>query len=181
MFPVKHFRILLPLLILALVLSGCGGESQPYEYTQGGKTVTVDPVNHTVTHGADVYTYTMEKRGSITSYVIDYPNGGIYHWSATKHGGAGGGNEAYDEIAYLSGGFLVNAIESSIPPEKTGFAAAGILLMVLGGVNFFFPELPFYLKYGWAVENAEPSDAYITMAKFGGILAAVAGLVWCFI
>jgi hypothetical protein len=57
----------------------------------------------------------------------------------------------------------------------------GLLLMGLGAVNFFLPEIPFYLRYGWAVENAEPSDAYITWTKIGGALAAVLGLVFCII
>ena len=53
--------------------------------------------------------------------------------------------------------------------------------MGLGALNFFIPELPFYLRYGWAVENAEPSDAYITVTRIGGAIAAVLGLVWCII
>ena len=58
-------------------------------------------------------------------------------------------------------------------PMKTGiYADEG---------NFFLPELGFWLRYGWAVERAEPSDAYITLTKAGGILAAVVGLICCFV
>ena len=177
----KHFRILLPILILAMVLSACGSTSQePYTCTFSRndqvKTLTVNPESGTILDGADVYDYEVEKSGSRTSYVITYPNGATYHWTASKHGGAGGWSDDYDDINYVSGGTLVNAIEESLPREKVGNPVMG-----LGSLNFFLPELPFYLRYGWAVENAEPSDAYITMTKFGGILAAVAGLVWCII
>ena len=57
----------------------------------------------------------------------------------------------------------------------------GLLLVGLGALNFFIPEIPFYLRYGWAVQDAEPSDAYITVTKIGGAIAAVLGLVQFFI
>jgi len=183
---VKHFRVLLPLLILILLLSGCGKQNQePYTYTfsrdSDVKTITVNPEDGTILDGTDVYDYVMEKSGSRTSYVITYPNGATYHWSETGNGGAGGWSETYDDNRYISGTILVYALEENQPPEKLGSVGAGLLLMALGAVNFFFPELPFHLRYGWAVRDAEPSDAYITWAKIGGVLAAAAGLVWCII
>ena len=182
----KHFRILLPLLILALILSGCGNpsrEAYTYVYStfSGGKILHVDPESGTITEGQDVYHYEVDERGSMTSYVINYPNGAIYHWSETQHGGAGGGNEHYDEERYIPGNILLDAIRENQPREKTGYAAVGILLIGLGALNFFLPELGFWLRYGWAVENAEPSEAYIILTKTGGVLAAVVGLIWCFI
>lgn len=182
----KHLRILLPLLILALILSGCAGEPMPYEYTSGDRTVTVDPINCNITCGEDVYLYEVEKTEIRTSYVIQYPNGAIFHWTASEHGGAGGWSDDYDEFRYIPGDFLVDALDqavSQIAPnrEKVGNVGIGLLLMGLGAVNFFIPYIPFYLRYGWAVENAEPSDAYITWAKIGGVIAAVLGLVWCII
>ena len=182
----KDFRLLLPLLVLALVLSACGSTSrEPYEYTFSRndqvKTVTVNPETRTILDGTDVYEYVIEKTGSITRYVITYPNGSTYHWTGTKTGGAGGGSDDYDEARYIPGSILIHALEQNQPREKSGNFGIGLLLMGLGTVNFFLPELPFYLKYGWAVENAEPSDTYLTVTRFGGILAAVVGLVWCII
>lgn len=183
----KYFRLILPLLILALVLSGCAGEASrmPYDtnYNTGSReySFTVDPAAGTITCGADVYTYQVEKSGNRTSYVIDYPNGAIYHWTATESGGSGGWSDNYDETRYIPGDVLVHSLELNQPREKTGNVGIGLLLMGLGAVNFFLPEIPFYLRYGWAVENAEPSDAYITWTKIGGALAAVLGLVFCII
>ena len=69
--------------------------------------------------GTDVYDYVAEKRGSITSYVITYPNGATYHWTATEHGGAGGWSDDYDETTYISGNILVFAIEECIEFART--------------------------------------------------------------
>ena len=158
----------------------------PYEYVQGDISLTVDPINCTISHGEDVYLYEVEKTETRTGYVIQYPNGAIFHWTASEHGGAGGWSDDYDEIRYIPGEFLVDALEQAVSQtapyrEKKGNAGIGLLLMGLGAVNFFIPHLPFYLKYGWAVENAEPSDAYITVTRIGGAIAAVLGLVWCII
>lgn len=178
----KHFRVLIPLLLLALVLTGCGKKvREPYEFTMGGHTVTVYPETNTIVDGLDVYTYQMEESGNRISYVIDYPNGAIYHWTASENGGAGGWSGNYNTDLYLPGDFLVDALEVSQPREKVGSVGLGLLLMALGAVNFFIPDLSFYLRYGWAVENAEPSEAYLTWAKIGGAAAAVLGLIWCII
>lgn len=177
----KHFRLLLPLLVLVLILSGCAGEPQPYEYSRNGDTVTVDPINRTITNDTEVFTYVTVNTGSSTRYEITFPDGSIYYWSDSGNGGAGGWTDNFDSERWSYANFLVDALQQSAPRQKTGNPGIGLLLMGLGAVSFFLPELPFYLKYGWAVENAEPSDAYITVTKIGGVIAAVVGLVCCII
>lgn len=177
----KHFRTLIPLLILVLLLSGCAGEPVPYEYTQGENTVTVDPIHQTISNGQETFTYTVEDRGSRVQYEITFPDGSRYWWIAGNGGGAGGWSDDFNQDRWSYASFLVRALEQSAPREKVGNPGAGLLLMGLGAVNFFLPELPFYFRYGWAVENAEPSDTYITWTKTAGVIAAVTGLVLCFI
>ena len=75
-FPVKHFRILLPLLILALIASGCGNTArEPYDYHYNGKTLKVYPESATIVDGLNVYRYTMQETNRQTYYEIVYPNG----------------------------------------------------------------------------------------------------------
>jgi hypothetical protein len=183
---VKHLRILLPLLVLALILSGCGKQSpDPYTYTFSRDnqviTLTVNPETRTILDGTDLYDYVAEKHGNITSYVITYPNGATFHWTDTEHGGAGGWSDDYDETAYISGNILVLAIKEGMPREKQGNFALGLLIVLLGGVNALFPNIPIYLKYGWRFENAQPSEAYLLMTRIGGVIALIVGLVWCFV
>ena len=182
----KHFRILLPLLVLALVLSACGSTStEPYEYTfslnNQVKTIKINPETQTILDGTDVYHYTVTEVGSGTDYDITYPNGGTYWWMSTKYGGHGGWGDNYDDNRYIPGDILIYALQENQPWERNGNIGIGLLLMGLGALNFFIPEIPFYLRYGWAVQDAEPSDAYITAAKIGGVLAAVLGLIFCII
>lgn len=182
----KHFRILLPLLVLALVLSACGKQSlEPYTYTystlKGEKTITVNPETQTILDGNVAYSYKATKSGSGTDYEIIYPNGGTYWWMATDFGGHGGWSEDYDENTYISGNILIHAIQQNQPREKNGSIGLGLLIIGLGAVNFFIPELPFYLRYGWAVQDAAPSDTYILLTKAGGILAMVVGAIQFFI
>ena len=178
----KHFRILLPLLILALVLSACGSTArEPYDYHFNGKTITVYPETGTIMDGLNVYRYTVKETANGFDYDITYPNGGRYWWMSTRYGGHGGWSDGYDDSLYLSGNILVNALQQGEPQGKAGSVVVGLLMIGLGALNFFLPELGFWLRYGWAVERAEPSDAYITLTKAGGILAAVVGLICCFV
>lgn len=182
MFPVKHFRILLPLLILALVLSGCSETvREPYEYTFSGKTITVYPETNTITDGLDVYTYDIEQTQTRTHYVIHYPNGATFNWTSTEYGGSGGWSDDYNEILYIRGNVLISALEQSQPRQRVGNVGLGLLLMGMGAVNFFAPEFVFYFSRGWMYRDAEPSDAYITWTKVCGAVAAIVGLVYSFI
>ena len=182
----KHLRILLPLLVLALILSGCGKQRmEPYTYSWSGssgpRTITVNPEEHTILDGTDVYTYQMEKFGTITSYVIDYPNGATYHWTSTGQGGAGGWSDNYDETTYISGSILVWALEEHQPREKAGNPAVGLLIAAVGAWQLFSPESAIYFSKGWRFKNAEPTEGYVLVTRIGGVILLIIGLVWCFI
>lgn len=180
----KHTHLLLLLLVLSLLLSACGEVSQePYTHSEGGYSFTVDPMNQTITHGSDVYSYTVEDSatGKI-NYEIFYPDGSIYHWTRDNSIGYGGWSDIeHDEDRYISGDILVGAIPVSQPREKNGSVFYGLILIAMGAANFFLPELPFYLRYGWAVRDAEPSEMYLIITKAGGILVAILGVIVCII
>ena len=177
----KHFRFLLPLLLFALLLSGCAGEPQPYEYTSGEYTVTVDPINQTITNGTEVYTYVIVEMGTANRYEITFPDRSLYWWSDSGQFGNGGWSDDFDTDNWGYAEFLVDALKQSAPREKQGSVGIGFLLICLGALDFFLPELPFYSKYGWRFKNAEPSEAYLTFTRISGAIVAIAGLVYCII
>ena len=182
----KHFRILLPLLILALILSGCGKQVQePYTYTfhtnSGEKTVTVYPESRQIVDGLDVYTYNVVYSANNTQIDIRYPDGESYWWTVTRAGGVGGWSAGYDESRYISGSVLIDALQEEQPREKVGNFGLGFFLIILGLVDFFFPEALFHLRRGWMFKNAEPSETYLWLTKIGGAILAVLGLILCII
>ena len=56
---------------------------------------------------------------------------------------------------------------------------AGILLVIIGAVEAFWPELSYSLFESWKHrdDSGEPSDAYLFRSHVGGILAMLAGAV----
>ena len=55
---------------------------------------------------------------------------------------------------------------------------AGLLLLVLGGVNTAFPQFTWYLRYGWHYQDAEPSDISLRWIRISGVISMVIGLVF---
>lgn len=178
----KHFRILLPLLVLALVLSGCAGERmEPYTYNVNNRTIEIYPESGTIVDGLDVYRYTRtENQNGSIDYVITYPNGGRFNWTKTENGGHGGGSGIHESL-YLSGDVLVWALEAGEPAKKVGSPILGLLLMGLGAVDIFFPEAMFRLRKGWMFRNAEPLEACLTFGRVAGVILAALGLVLIFV
>ncbi len=53
----------------------------------------------------------------------------------------------------------------------------GILLMIIGLFNLISPQTGWYLSYGWRFKDAEPSDAALVMARIGGGIAILIGVI----
>lgn len=171
-------RTVILLLLLALVLAGCSAApTKPYTVDINNDTLTIDPINCTITHGEDVYSYAITTRGETTvEYEITYPNGARYYETSTKSGGHSGWSEDYDESRYLSGNQLVWALESQVPRSGGGNVAAGLLLLTLGAWHTFSPYSAWYISYGWRYKDAEPSDAALLFTRIGGIACILFGL-----
>ncbi|CAH0121241.1 MULTISPECIES: DUF6199 family natural product biosynthesis protein [unclassified Paenibacillus] len=57
----------------------------------------------------------------------------------------------------------------------------GLFIMAIGLLNILKPSFAWYLKEGWKVDgDSEPSDAYLTLTRIGGVLAFIMGLIVLF-
>ena len=52
-----------------------------------------------------------------------------------------------------------------------------LLLCGVGIFNLAAPKASWYLSYGWRFKDAEPSDAYMAIARIGGAIALVIGII----
>ncbi|WP_314590507.1 DUF6199 family natural product biosynthesis protein [Paenibacillus terrigena] len=53
----------------------------------------------------------------------------------------------------------------------------GLIIIAIGLMNIFKPSLAWYLKEGWKVSgDSEPSDTYLALTRFGGVVAIIMGL-----
>ena len=184
----KHARFFLLLLILALILCACGeaaAPTAPYTHSEGGYTLTVDPINHTITHKEDVYAYTVTGIGTgEVRYEIRYPNGAVYCYTETDTISYGAGYGEQDRSHYLSEDILIRAIPRSAaskPTENHGgsyrLLLIGIVMLIASAVSVSAPEWAFYHEFGWAVKNAEPTERYLSAARIVGIIGVVLGFV----
>ena len=176
-------RKLLPiLLLLTLLLGACSRQPAPtvYNVEYAGMTFTLDTENNTITQGEDVYRLTFSGFGNSRETVITYPNGATYRWTETAGGGHGGWSEDYDPERYVSGDVLLGALEQDRPgtdQSRSGNPLLGILFLIIGALELIFPQLGWYLKHGWAIKDAEPSDLALGVARTLGVVLVIAGIV----
>lgn len=166
-------RILIFLLILVLLLSACGGETvKTVEYR--GRTFILDTENHTITQGDTVYGYEI----SGDRYTVTYPDGAQYYMSWSGHIGTGGGNSQYHESGRTDGDLLVDLLRDQQPRKKNpeNFLL-GLICIGLGLLNAAAPYAAWYIGHGWRFENAEPSGAYLTLIRVGGIIMIIVGII----
>jgi len=181
-------RIFGLLLLLALLLTACG-ESEPrssvYPVEYLGTTYYVDVSQGTITCGEDLYRFTVSASGDTRRTTITYPNGATYFWSEGNSVGAGGASEGYDSVRYVDGLTLINIIDQAGPSrstrERSGNPLFGFVCILIGALNLAFPQVGWYLRYGWHFKDAEPSDLAIGLARLGGGVVILIGIILIFI
>jgi len=56
-------------------------------------------------------------------------------------------------------------------------AVFALLLLVIGLFHIFAPYAAWYISLGWKLRDAEPSDAYLTMSRIGGVIACIIAVI----
>ncbi|MBQ3108520.1 MAG: hypothetical protein IJP37_03280 [Clostridia bacterium] len=179
----KKLAVFACFLCVLLLCSACLEQhDSTYEVTLNHRVFTVDSTAHTIECEGQVISYAYS--GSSSSgikYEFTYPDGATYWWVDRDFVGHGGWSEDYDESRHIPGDDLIQVLNpdknKSKADKKSGNPFIGILLIALGLFNAIAPQKAWYLSYGWRFKNAEPSDAALGWARFGGIVAIVIGVI----
>lgn len=183
----KRTIAMLALLFAAILLfAGCKKEPLPTVYTvySYGAPYTIDTQGRTISDGT--YTYGYEYADSGNSVDFTYPNGEVYGASITVASNGIGGMSAgaisadYDySSGYTDPLSLCYALTSPRETERASDTnpLVALLLCGVGIFNLAAPKASWYLSYGWRFKDAEPSDAYMALARIGGGIAIVIGVI----
>ena len=174
----KKIGILLLILIAATGIVGCSNKTYVYEHK--GKEYTVDVSSNTISDAKNTYSYSYSGYGDSKTIEIVYPNNRI--WSMTISEGVGTFYETNSDVisAYPSGNTLYSVI-SQAEDEHGGVSPMKVIMGIIGVGLCMVPVIAPYqcwqLAHGWKFRDAEPSDAYIVLARVFGILLAIAWVV----
>jgi hypothetical protein len=174
----KRLWIVITALLLMVSLLGCNAKETTYTISKNGIDFEVDSVQKTISEGSNVYRYEFSGNSSSFEVRITYPDGSSYWYNQSGGVGGGGWSDDYAEDRYVPGDTLVDVVREKAPKKTNpGKIVGGLVLMVLGLVNILAPKLSWYLGYGWRYKNAEPSDIALTLARIGGGIEIVAGII----
>jgi hypothetical protein len=194
---VKHFRLLLPLLILILLLSTCQSTSgEPYTVSiDSNRTASIHPDSGTIRYGNDIYRYKVSSLLSRTRYIFTYPDGQRYTWTESKETGEGTWSEEWNPTIYLDRDFLIRALKESAPRgpkyfrDQEGNPVAGILCIVAGLLLIVFHKHGAtsgrrrFVRFGssgrYGVEVSP--EEYAAHIFVDGVVLLFVGLILCFI
>ena len=178
------------LLAAAMLLAGCKKEPLPavstvYSY---GAPYTIDTQSRTISDGT--YTYGYEYAASGSSVSFTYPDGNVYSAGIQSANSSGAGGLSAGSVSadydYSSGYTdplsLCYALTSPRETERAASSGSNhpfvaLLLCGVGIFNLAAPKASWYLSYGWRFKDAEPSDAYMALARIGGGIAVVIGVI----
>lgn len=186
----KHFRVPLFLLIaiMLLTLCGCSRYVEPETKTSGLTTTTTDvltyslnPETKTLVCNNTTYTYSIDYSDSAITYTIHYPNGGTYYETCKETNSVSGWDG--DLSAYVSGDDLVEILSGHYYIASSGGQniLLSLLFLAIGAFTTFCPYAAWYLRHGWHYENAESSQASLTVGRVCGVIIMVIGVIVFFL
>lgn len=175
------------ILAAAMLLAGCKKEPLPKVYTvySYGAPYTIDTESRTISDGTYTYGYEYAASGSRVSFT--YPDGNVYSAGIQSANSSGAGGLSAGSVSadydYNSGYTdpltLYRALTSPRETERASDTnpLVALLLCGVGIFNLAAPKASWYLSYGWRFKDAEPSDAYMALARIGGGIAIVIGVI----
>lgn len=181
--------LLAALLSISVCACASSGRGSVYAVTRNGTEYTVDWENGTISDESNTYQFTFSGDSSGYTIHITYPDGSTYSWSEqTNSSGSGFGTGMasvdYDANRYVGGDVLCDILEMGAPApsreSKPGMILLAIVLLGVGLFNILSPQTAWYLSEGWKFRGAEPSDLALGLARAGGVVCCLIGVILIF-
>lgn len=182
--------LLAALLSISVCACASSGRGSVYGVTRNGTEYTVDWENGTISDGINTYQFTFSGYASGYDIKITYPDGSTYSWHTQTNSngtgfGSGGWSDDYDENRYVSGSVLCDILAVGAPAapreSKPGMILLAIVLLGVGLFNILSPQTAWYLSEGWKFRDAEPSDLALGLARAGGVVCCLIGVILIFV
>lgn len=174
------FTILLILTIISVACNKVEGST-----VIDGKEVIISKEDNTITIGTDVYYYSTNY--GMTEITITYPNGAKYTRTyIDKYSSSGGWNimdgPSVKELGYIDEGWLVDIVEQNTSNRSiiSTNLLYSVIILLIGLFLVTFPDMTWYLSYGWRYKDAEPSDMALIFERIGGIGLIIFAIVVLF-
>ncbi len=139
------------------------GESYDFymEETSNGYKITYNNKDYVVEGAVDDYTVTFPNKDKATLRTSD----GMTTVTGNLH-------DKYPDIEEF-----VMFVNIGSKREDSSFSQVllGFVLIIIGVIGISNPELSWYLSRGWRYKNAEPSDLYLSLTKFFGVITCIFG------
>ena len=72
---------------------------------------------------------------------------------------------------------FINGIVWGVPVLLLILGTGLFFTVRLGFIQFRYPEGIWYMKHWWCVDGGEPSDMYLDMSRFSGVIFMIAGVI----
>ena len=180
-----RLKILCLCLLLALLLCACGQTTEQGStrtVTVGGTAYVIDDTAGTISDGKYIYRYSVQPYSGGYHLTIPYPDGSKWWWKQDGSFGSGGRSDSFDSRnPELPDGFtLRDVLETQMPRSGGGGGTnplLAILILAVGLLNTFAPQVMWNLRYGWHYKDAEPSELSLGVGRAIGIVCLVIGVI----
>lgn len=175
----RRFVLFLAALLLVL-LCACEGESKNiYTATDGERTYTIDLEAQTISYDDVVCQFSLSS-GAYPTFCVTYPDGSSWWRKSYETSWSSGWSDDYDENRYVPGELLWSMLGGQSSEQSGGSGGYLLIGLLLVGLGIFYvaaPRASWYLSHGWKFKDVEPSDAALTLRRFGGVAAILIGAI----
>ena len=158
--------------IFVFVLAGCQNDKSVIKVNLNNKDCIVYVNENKIVDNDNVYTYII----SGNRIDITYPDSSSY-WHVSYGDSSGSGwSDNYGNNGYISGEYIVDMLQKYVISENDHNWFGSLMFILLGLLSIVRPYDLWYLRYGFPYKDAKPSEEYIALTRFVGVILIVVGV-----